>query len=1068
MATLEPERSTSRGSGSRKGKERAISSTAPGFNHEQQGYDQEQEQGYGYQEPEYLTVHDSNNAQGPHRPISPRDSYNPHVHRDHVHKEQHERGPYDSRRMDDPELGGAGVGNQQGLGVEDLSSAAAGGELIAGAYPPVSEEEAEERRIQEHLSKIAARDMARRKAARASKLYTHPLPHNTATNAINNNNNGISAAITSAPAVVATTLVSGLSRASTLLRNRTRRGNAHSGSSSSTSTTGGRGYGGSGSDHLGAEGGAGAGKQGRPGKEREEARRYSGWAREEGEGDGDVGMPYKPSRSPFTPTNIPIISRPSSANPYDEHLTTKAAAAAPRTGYGQQQRIPSSSSISSVTDTLVPLDPNRGAGAGGRNTPSPTPRTTQPGIENAPIPSTRSAHEHSYYKQRESPARATTTAVGVSYSEEIEDTEEMRHRNPVGRLTGSPTRNGQRNNQSSYWETRQQQQQQQQQQQRPDMPTASGSGWKGEHWRGGAGYNDSYPGTAGLRPSGQAVAGGGPVRQDRWWHALCAWGNELDDGAEDGQTVRLVDELVARPTVIRCAKPLSIPLVSLVAEDRARVHFTLDPYRVTGTWIHLALLNVVSPIVHESSPGLTLNEVVNEMQSIKRTLSPVTFDAYLQEDTANRKIYTPGERLTGVVRIKQEDVDNVNRVWVEVVGEQLTTYGDQMINPELRPFQQMEKTFFRQHQDLDVSAPNNVMGDFAYFEFAVQIPAYDQFVPAGSSVGGVRDETKPLPPSMVVQPKLSVRPRAYNRYYAEITIEVQGQLGRTLSKTLPFLLLPLDNTSQPLPSAPWLAPGWNKPQQPPLAPAEWAKYRPSEVWDLFGKEEHKVSGFLRGWLKRKDSQQEQQPKVEVRVVLSVPPVQSWPRNQPIPFHLLATASCPCPSTTPAPATIDLSDLVVNFQLFQKIRAVAKGFYEDYDTVRHSSPVAQEKANEGNDGNVNGKFQSRDFSVDAPDKWATEWKRSKEGDAWVSDKVIVGSFKVGMLPSFVNGGLSIKYGLKLELLMLSTLSRQTFSLVQPVISSGLGGGLPAYDEEGDGALVPPAYWDSENLVGGKSE
>lgn len=85
------------------------------------------------------------------------------------------------------------------------------------------------------------------------------------------------------------------------------------------------------------------------------------------------------------------------------------------------------------------------------------------------------------------------------------------------------------------------------------MPTASaaasssgsgsGSGWKGEHWRGGAGYSDMYPvgsggggggGRGGVSGSGQAQ-GAGQVRQDRWWHALCAWGSELDDGAEDGQ-----------------------------------------------------------------------------------------------------------------------------------------------------------------------------------------------------------------------------------------------------------------------------------------------------------------------------------------------------------------------------------------------------------------------------------------------------------------------------------------------------------------------------------------------------
>lgn len=167
--------------------------------------------------------------------------------------------------------------------------------------------------------------------------------------------------------------------------------------------------------------------------------------------------------------------------------------------------------------------------------------------------------------------------------------------------------------------------------------------------------------------------------------------------------------------------------------------------------------------------------------------------------------------------------------------------------------------------------------------------------------------------------------------------------------------------------------------------------------------------------------------------LAVPPIQSWPRNQPIPFHLTATAtaSSPYSSTTstsappPTPPTdIDLSDLVLNFQLFQKIRVVAKGSYEDYDTVRQSSAVAPEKGqdkgqenvgNDGDDGNglVSGsaKYRGGDFSVHAPDQWATEWRRSEGGggdaNAWVSEKVVVGSFKVGMLPSFVNGGLSIK-------------------------------------------------------------
>lgn len=65
------------------------------------------------------------------------------------------------------------------------------------------------------------------------------------------------------------------------------------------------------------------------------------------------------------------------------------------------------------------------------------------------------------------------------------------------------------------------------------------------------------------------------------------------------------------------------------------------------------------------------------MQSIIRTLSPISFDAYLQDNTANRKICTPGDRVTGVVRIKQGDVEHVSRVWVDLVGEQVSSGGVQ-------------------------------------------------------------------------------------------------------------------------------------------------------------------------------------------------------------------------------------------------------------------------------------------------------------------------------------------------------------------------------------------------------
>lgn len=58
------------------------------------------------------------------------------------------------------------------------------------------------------------------------------------------------------------------------------------------------------------------------------------------------------------------------------------------------------------------------------------------------------------------------------------------------------------------------------------MDSAS-SGWKGPHWYGGASGGAGYS-----EATGTSVAG---VRQDRWWHALCAWGDDLDDGGEDGQ-----------------------------------------------------------------------------------------------------------------------------------------------------------------------------------------------------------------------------------------------------------------------------------------------------------------------------------------------------------------------------------------------------------------------------------------------------------------------------------------------------------------------------------------------------
>ncbi|KAJ9108176.1 hypothetical protein QFC20_003538 [Naganishia adeliensis] len=419
------------------------------------------------------------------------------------------------------------------------------------------------------------------------------------------------------------------------------------------------------------------------------------------------------------------------------------------------------------------------------------------------------------------------------------------------------------------------------------------------------------------------------------------------------------------------------------------------------------------------------------MQSIKRTLSPITFDAHVEDDT-RKKVFTPGELVAGVVRIKKDDVGDVKQAWVELVGEQMTQYGDKLFNPDLRPYQRMEKTFFNIRQDLPAS--EGVMGDWAYYNFSVRIPDSDRYVPAGSTEGA--GDGKPLPPSLVVQPgnaKHSLQPVAYNRYYVRVCVESQGHLGRTTSQTLPFLLLPL-GTNPPVPAAPWTD---ASAERSPHAPAEWTRYRPKEVWKI-GNGEKASGGFLKGLLKRKEG--EDKGKTEVRVVLSVPGVPTWPRNQPIPFHLRITTTN---------TTFDLSAIAINFQLFQKIRVVAKGMFEDHDAVRHSSEV--EEVRKGREG----KHAREEFEVEVMRDWVglPEKNEALEGEI---TRVVEGTFRVGMMPSFVNGGLSCKYGLKLELLSLSRISSQVFSLLQPVISSGLRGGLPAY-EEAEG-LVPPAYWD----------
>lgn len=126
----------------------------------------------------------------------------------------------------------------------------------------------------QHLAHIAAVDMARRKAARASKQYISvPNPSSGGT--------GL--------APVTATIASGLSRASTLLRNRTRRGPS---TSSSVTVVGNDG---SGSGGGGKRPASGFGFWRIPSvdssvaEEREEQRRR-GWGKQDGDDEADVRL----------------------------------------------------------------------------------------------------------------------------------------------------------------------------------------------------------------------------------------------------------------------------------------------------------------------------------------------------------------------------------------------------------------------------------------------------------------------------------------------------------------------------------------------------------------------------------------------------------------------------------------------------------------------------------------------------------------------------------------------------------------------------------------------------------
>jgi hypothetical protein len=124
--------------------------------------------------------------------------------------------------------------------------------------------------------------------------------------------------------------------------------------------------------------------------------------------------------------------------------------------------------------------------------------------------------------------------------------------------------------------------------------------------------------------------------------------------------------------------------------------------------------------------------------------------------------------------------------------------------------------------------------------------------------------------------------------------------------------------------------------------------------------------------------------------LSVPGVPSWP-SQPIPFHLRITITN---------TSFDLTAIAINFQLFQKVRVVAKGMFEDHDAVRHSSEVEEVRK-----GRV-GRHAREEFMVEVVRDWVgvPEKKEALKGEI---TRVVEGTFRVGMLPSFVNGRLSCK-------------------------------------------------------------
>ena len=125
----------------------------------------------------------------------------------------------------------------------------------------------------------------------------------------------------------------------------------------------------------------------------------------------------------------------------------------------------------------------------------------------------------------------------------------------------------------------------------------------------------------------------------------------------------------------------------------------------------------------------------------------------------------------------------------------------------------------------------------------------------------------------------------------------------------------------------------------------------------------------------------------------MPNLSSWSRNRSIPFHLTLFG------TSSSPNDLDLGSLAINFELFQRIRVVAKGMIDDHHAVRHSSE------DQAITRDSDGKHVKGDFVVTISGDWFEPPAMSSDG--YEAKRIITGHMRVGMMPSFVNGGLSIR-------------------------------------------------------------